>query len=60
MKATLKQKAELINKLIDLGKECDSLWEFHPNNPNKTDVVKNYNAVKSEIDMLEEQIKELS
>lgn len=60
MNAQIKKKAELINKLIDLGNESDSLWEYHPDNPNKIDVVKNYNAIKSEMELLEEQIKDLS
>jgi hypothetical protein len=45
-------KLELIQELIDIELEMEKLWGYHPLNPNKGDVVCEYdvlNKCKSEI-----------
>ena len=36
------QKVELINDLIALSTIIEELWNYHPDNPNKKDIVAEY------------------
>lgn len=34
---------QLVNELVDIQRNLEKLWEFHPDNPNRTDVLLEYN-----------------
>jgi hypothetical protein len=40
------QKSELIADLVATSTVIDEVWRYHPENPNKMDVVKEYNILK--------------
>ena len=39
-------KTELINDLIATTTVMEEIWRYHPDNPNKKDVVKEFNVLK--------------
>ena len=39
-------KTELINDLIATTTVMEEIWNYHPDNPNKKDVVKEFNVLK--------------
>ena len=53
------QKAELINDLIATSTVMEELWNYHPDNPKKKDVVKEYEILKQIKSDIEKEIKEL-
>jgi hypothetical protein len=53
------EKANLINEVIFLNDVADTFWDFHPENPNKVDVVVEYDRIKAQIQELENQIEQL-
>ena len=53
------EKANLINEVIFLNDVADTFWDFHPENPNKVDVVVEYDRIKAQIQNLENQIEQL-
>ena len=32
------EQADMLNKLMDVEREISTLWEYHPDNPNQTNV----------------------
>ncbi len=52
-------KIEKINELILLTKVAEELWSYHPTNPNKIDVEKQYYTVQGKITKLQEEISQL-
>lgn len=54
-----KEKAELINTLIELEERIDELWEYHPENPNRIDVESEFNNLQRTVILLQTQIDEL-
>jgi hypothetical protein len=40
------QKSELINDLVATSTVMDEVWRYHPDNPEKKDVVKEYEILK--------------
>ena len=53
------QKTELINDLVATSTVMEELWRYHPENPDKKDVVSEYEIlVKIKVD-IENEIKEL-
>ncbi len=40
------QKSELINDLVATSTVMDEVWRYHPDNPNKKDIIKEYNILK--------------
>ena len=40
------QKSELISDLVATSTVMDELWRYHPENPNKQDVVKEYGVLE--------------
>ena len=40
------QKAELINDLIATSTILDELWNYHPDNPDKKDVVEEFKVLE--------------
>jgi len=53
------QKAELINDLIATSTVMEELWNYHPDNPKKKDVIKEYEILKQIKSDIEKEIKEL-
>ena len=39
------RKVELINDLISVTVVMEEIWNYHPDNPNKKDVVSEYNQL---------------
>lgn len=39
------QKANLVNDLIAVSTVIDEIWNYHPDNPNKKDVIAEYNQL---------------
>jgi hypothetical protein len=54
-----KLKIELVNEVIFLNDRLEDLWRYHPDNPNKIDVVWEYNNIKNELDLIEDRIQQL-
>jgi capsule polysaccharide export protein KpsE/RkpR len=53
-------KADLINDLISVSTIMDELWKYHPENPERVDIVSEYNnliemkkGIETELDDLE-------
>ena len=47
------QKTELINDLIATTTVIEELWRYHPDNPNKVDIIKEFKVltkIKSDIE----------
>jgi len=40
------QKSELINDLVATSTVMEEIWRYHPENPEKKDVVKEYEILK--------------
>ena len=53
------EKAALINTLIEVEDRIDELWEYHPENPNGTDVVDEFEKLQKLALVLQTQIDEL-
>ena len=53
------QKTELINDLIATTTVMEEIWRYHPDNPNKKDVVKEFNVLKEIKKNIEEEIAEI-
>ena len=51
-----KSKIELVNEVIFLNERMEDLWRYHPDNPNKVDVVGEYNNIKKELDLIEDEL----
>ena len=49
---------EIINHLIDLGKEIGEVWKYHPENPYRIDVVKYHSILDAKIAEVEKQEQE--
>ena len=50
-------KISLVNELIFLTKISEELWSYHPENPNKIDVEKQYYTIQGKIEKLQEEIE---
>ena len=53
------QKAELINDLIATSTILDELWNYHPDNPDKKDVVEEFKILEQIKEGIEKEIAEL-
>ena len=53
------KKVNLVNDLIAANTLTEEVWKYHPNNPNKHDVVEEYNQLKQIINDIEEEIEEV-
>ena len=58
-KEKAEKKAELVNEVVFLANRLDDLWQFHPDNPNQVDVLKETLELKDMISKLDEEIKNL-
>ncbi len=52
-------KTELLNDLVATTTVMDEVWRYHPDNPKKKDIVKEYNILKQIIKDIELELKEL-
>lgn len=53
------EKADLINRLIEVEEQIQDLWEFHPDNPNVVDVVTKFNDLQREASSIESYLETL-
>ena len=53
------KKVNLVNDLIAANTVTEEVWKYHPNNPNKHDIVEEYNQLKQIINDIEEEIEEV-
>ncbi len=53
------QEVELIQNLIFLSQEADMLWEYHPNNIDGKNLIKEYEVLKDEIKKIEYKLNSL-
>ena len=53
------QKSELIDDLLATATVKEEVWRYHPDNPQKKDVVKEYNILQQIIKDIEFELKEL-
>jgi len=54
-----KLKVELVNEVIFLNDRMEDLWSYHPENPNKVDIVWEYDNIKNELHLIEDRIQQL-
>jgi len=54
-----KLRNELVNEAIFLSDIQEQLWRYHPDNPQKVDVVWEYNNIKNELDLIDDRITQL-
>ena len=52
-------KADLVNDIITLEGMAEDLWQYHPDNNKKIDVVISYNNIKNKITEIEETLNNL-
>ena len=53
------EKSELVADLVATQTVMDEVWRYHPDNPNKKDVVKEFNVLKEIKKNIEEEIAEI-
>ena len=53
------QKATLIGDLLSVDTVMEEIWSYHPENPNKKDIVEQYDILKRIKSNIEEELKEL-
>ncbi len=53
------RKSNLIQDLMATGTVMDELWNYHPENPNKKDIVDEYNVLKAIQTQIENELAEL-
>jgi len=52
-------KTELVNDLVATTTVMDEVWRYHPDNPKKKDVVKEYDILKQIIKDIEIELERL-
>ena len=53
------QKSELINDLLATSTVMEEVWRYHPENPEKKDVIEEYNILKQIQKDIESELAEL-
>ena len=53
------QKTELINDLVATSTVMEEVWRYHPDNPEKKDVVSEYNILKQIKVDIEQELSDL-
>lgn len=53
------QKSELVADLLAASTVMEEVWKYHPDNPNKKDVVQEYNILKQILTDIESELAEL-
>jgi hypothetical protein len=57
---TLDEKREnLVNDIIILNRIAEDLWQYHPDNKDKIDIVKSYSNIQAKINEKETEIEGL-
>ncbi len=54
-----KTKSELLEDLIATSTVMDELWRYHPENPNKRNIIKEYNILKQIHSDIEKELSDL-
>ena len=52
-------KSELIQDLVAISTVMDEMWRYHPENPNKKDIIKEYNILKQIQKDIESELADL-
>ena len=52
-------KVELVNDLVAITTVMDEIWSYHPENPNKKDIIGEYNQLLKIKGDIENEIAEL-
>jgi hypothetical protein len=53
------KRAEIVNNIIFLTQRMEEMWVYHPDNPQKLDIVNEYETMNGEIDKLQSQLDSL-
>ena len=53
------EKADLINRLMEIEDRIEELWEFHPDNPDAIDVVDEFNKLQRDASGIEDYLQTL-
>tara|TARA_R100001591_G_scaffold116011_1_gene132298 strand:- start:58 stop:252 length:195 start_codon:yes stop_codon:yes gene_type:complete len=53
------EKSELVADLVATQTVMDEVWRYHPDNPDKKDVIKEYNILKQIKTDIEEELDKL-
>ena len=53
------QKSELVADLVATSTVMEEVWRYHPDNPNKKDVIKEYEILKQIQKDIESELAEL-
>jgi hypothetical protein len=53
------EEISLLNNLIDVLNEKETVWKFHPNNPDGIDIIEYYNKLEEGENDIKNQIKNL-
>ena len=53
------EKSELVADLVATQTVMDEVWRYHPDNPDKKDVIKEYNTLKQIKTNIEEELDKL-
>jgi hypothetical protein len=53
------QKANLINDLLAVSTVMEEVWNYHPDNPDQKDVIKEYQTLLQIQKDIEDELKEL-
>ena len=53
------QKTELINDLIATTTVIEELWRYHPDNPNRVDIIKEFKVLTKIKTDIEKEIQEV-
>jgi len=53
------EKAEVLNELVRVEKELEILWDFHPDNPERIDVVTRFDELQRLASNLEDYLQTL-
>lgn len=54
------QKASLLDDLIAVSMVMEEIWDYHPDNPSKKDIIKEYNNLKKIQSDIEKELSELN
>lgn len=51
-------QADMLNKLMDVENEIATLWEYHPDNPNQTNVEERFEELQKLVITIETYLEE--
>ena len=52
------EQANILNKLMDVENEISTLWEYHPDNPNQTNVEERFEELQKLVITIETYLEE--